>query len=271
MSDEALEAELQALLDRPAPRQRMLFYDIETAPLLSHLWSLWGSFTPAVMVEKESFMLSWAAKWEDEDKVMYGVLTRGEALAQDDTRLVTELAELLREADRTVAHNGNRFDIPKINNRLLLNRLEPLSPPQTVDTLLLARKSFRLASNKLDYLAETLGFGNKITTDFDLWRRCYQGDEAALAEMLRYNKHDVVLLQKVYEELRPYVQGLPRLIDSDGRRGKFCPTCGSTEIERAGWHRTNASTFPRYRCTACRRYSRTRKTYVPKKLELHPL
>lgn len=275
MTDEAhiaaLEADLQALLDRPAPKHRVLFWDIETAPLLSHLWSLWGSFTPAVMVERESFMISWAAKWEDEDKVMSGVLTPEEALAQDDTRIVTELAELLREADRTVAHNGDRFDLPKTNNTLLLKGLDPLPPRQTIDTLTLARKSFRLASNKLDYLASVLGFGHKIQTDFDLWRRCYQGDPDALTEMLTYNRHDVVLLQQVYEELAPHARGLPRLVDGDGRRGKFCPTCGSAEVERDGWYRTNASTFPRYRCTECKRYSRTRKTYVPKKLELHPL
>ena len=266
-----LAQELKSLIDRPAPSQRLLFWDIETAPLLSHIWSAFSSFIPAVMIEKESFMLSWSAKWGDEDRVMSGVLTPEEALAQDDTRLVIELADLLREADRTVAHNGDRFDIPKTNNRLLLNKIPPLTPPQTVDTLLLARKSFRLASNKLDYLAETLGLGNKISTDFDLWRRCYQGDPDALREMVRYNRKDVVLLQQVYEELLPYVRGLPRLVDGDGRRGKFCPSCGSVEVERDGWHRTNASTFPRYRCTACQRYSRTRKTYIPKKLELHPL
>lgn len=273
MSDELspLAEGLTELLERPMPQNRILFWDIETAPLLSHIWSAFSNFIPSVMIEKESFMLSWAAKWEDEDRVMSGVLTPEEALAQDDTRLVLELSELLRQADRTCAHNGDRFDIPKTNNRLLLNGLPPLPPRQTIDTLLLARKSFRLASNKLDYLAEILGFGNKISTDFELWRRCYQGDHDALREMVRYNRKDVVLLQQVYEELRPYVRGLPRLVDGDGRRGKFCPSCGSAEVERDGWYRTNASTFPRYRCTACQRYSRTRKTYVPKKLELHPL
>jgi hypothetical protein len=268
---ETLADELRALLERgPAPRQKILFWDLESAPLLAFIWSARTEYVGTHMIEHEAFLLSWAAKWADQPKVLSGVLTPEEALAQDDSRIVADLGDLLREADVVVAHNGDRFDVPRVNSRLLLQGLEPLGPLRTIDTLKLARRSFRLASNKLDWLAEQLGHGNKLSTTFALWERCYRGDPKALAEMVRYNRKDVVLLEEVYRELEPYVSGLPRLVDADGR-SMLCPTCGSDKLEQAGFHRTNSSTFPRYRCGDCKRYSRSRTADRSKKLDLMPL
>lgn len=263
--DAALEAHETA-----ATPLRMLFWDIETAPLLAHVWSAKTRFVGAHQFVHDSFMLCWAAKWADGSKVYDDVLTSEEARAQDDRRVVVTLANLLREADVVVAHNGDRFDIPMLNNRLLTLGEEPLGPVKTIDTLTLAKKSFRLASNKLDYLAQHLGVGKKIKTDFDLWLDCYHGKAKALKEMLRYNRVDVRVLQNVYHTLEPYVKGLPRLVDGDGI-GFVCPSCGSLELERDGHYRTNASTFDRWRCLDCGRYSRERKADPTKKLSLHPL
>lgn len=239
------------------PRQlRLLFYDIETAPMLAYIWQLKTEYVPPAMVEHDTFLLCWSAKWSDSDKVLSGKLTRKEALGQDDSRIVTGLADLLRQADYAVAHNGDRFDLPMVNNRMLALDLPPVGNVQTIDTLKLARQSFRLASNKLDYLARLLGHGGKLPTGFDLWRRAYHGDTKALAELLTYNKHDVVLLERVFQALIPHVKTLPRLVEMVEWRMEACPTCGSKNRVKDGYHRTKVSTFQRYRCKQCGRRHR---------------
>lgn len=265
-----LDEMLEARIARSAPL-RMLFFDIETAPLLAHVWSAKTHFIGAHQFQHDSFLLCWAAKWGDGRKVHDDVLTAEEARAQDDRRVIVSLALLLREADIVVAHNGDRFDVPMLNNRLLALGEEPLGPVKTIDTLKLAKSSFRLASNKLDYLAQHLGVGSKIKADFDLWLDCYHGNVKALKQMVRYNRQDVRVLESVYHAITPYVKGLPRLVDGTGRSPAVCPSCGSLEMEPAKPYRTNASTFPAWRCLDCGRYARSRKSDPTKKLDLHPL
>lgn len=250
---------------------RTLVWDIETAPMLAYIWQAKTEYVPAGAITHEVFMLGWAAKWEGESKVHSDILSPEEAVAQDDSRLVTGLADLVREADVVVAHNGDRFDIPMLNNRLLLQGLEPLGPVKTIDTCTMARKSFRLASNKLDYLAQQLGLGSKLPTSFDLWKQCYVGDEKALARMHRYNRKDVRLLEDVYQRLQPYVKGLPRLVDADHRDQRVCPSCGKDALQKRGFHRTNASSFQRYHCQECGRWSRARAAEKAMKLDTVPL
>lgn len=249
---------------------KILFYDLETAPLLAHIWTPRDEYVTMDRLIHDSFLLTWSAKWRGEKPIHSGVLTGLEAQQQDDKRIVTELAELIREADFIVAHNANRFDVPMLNNRLLALNLEPMGPKQTIDTLLWAKRSFRLAYNKLDYLGEFLGLGRKIKTDFDLWKSCYHGDEKALAQMAKYNKQDVVLLEKVFDALLPYVKNLPRLVEPTDGKQFACPTCGSAKLQRRGYCRTNASTFQRYQCTKCTRYCKERAS-IKTRLAVAPL
>ena len=237
---------------------KVLIYDLETAPLLAHIWHPTDQYVTHDRLIHDSFLLTWSAKWRGERTVHTGVVTSKEAVKQDDRRIVKELADMIREADYLVAHNGDRFDIPMFNNRLLALGLEPMGPKRSVDTLKLAKKNLRLAYNKLDYLGEFLGLGRKLKTDFDLWRDCYHGDAKALARMARYNRQDVVLLEKVFERLLPYVTNLPRLVEATDVGDGGCPSCGSTRLVRRGHYLTNASTFVRMHCKDCGRYSRSR-------------
>jgi hypothetical protein len=206
------------------------------------------------MVENDDrFLLCWSAKWSDAQEVIAGRLTGKEARGQDDARIVTGLADLMREADYVVAHNGNRFDYKRVNARLLIDRLTPLGSVQMIDTLLIARQSFDLPYNNLNYLAEKLGFGKKLQTSFELWRRCYYGEVSALKEMEAYNRQDVVLLEHVFHAMAPYAKTLPRLVDAAEWRDELCPFCGSKDRRRDGFHRATVNTFPKYRCGECGR------------------
>lgn len=252
-------------------QQRVLIFDIETAPMLAYIWRAKTEYVNPQAITHEVFLLSWAAKWEGGRKVHGDVLTGDEAYNQDDGRIVQSLADMIREADVVVAHYGNGFDIPMLNNRLLLLGQEPLGPVRSIDTKALAARSFRLASNKLDYIAEALGIGNKIKTEFQWWVDCYHGDEKALQRMYRYNRKDVTLLEKVYDRLKPYVKNLPRLVDAEHENERVCPSCGSDALQKRGVYRTNASTFQKWTCTACGRCSRSRTADKSKKLANVPL
>lgn len=260
-------------------KHRVLLFDIETAPLLAFIWHPADDYVPHDRLRQESFMLSWSAKWYDEETVLSDYLSPREVKKQDDSRLVHNLALLIRKADVVVAHNGAGFDIPMLNNRLLLLGLEPLPPVRVIDTMLLARKAFRLPYNKLDFLADKLLGEKKIKTDFDLWKRIYLDPhgKSEYAEgltpmqyMAKYNKRDVVLLEGVFRALLPYVHNLPRLVDPEYNGEAVCPYCGSASRTKRGFHHTNASRYQRYQCNDCRRYHRDAKA-LPGKLSTRPL
>jgi DNA polymerase III epsilon subunit-like protein len=235
-------------------RVRLLFYDIETAPMLSYHWEPRTEYVAAPMVESDDrFLLCWSAKWSDSRDVLSGRITQKEARSQNDARIVGKLADLLREADYVVAHNGNRFDMKRVNARLLVNKLTPLGNVQQIDTLSIARQSFDLPYNNLDYLARKLGYGQKLSTSFELWRRAFYGEVSALKEMEAYNRQDVVLLEAVFHALAPYAKTLPRLVDAAEWREELCPYCGSKDRKPAGVYRTKINTFQKYRCVNCER------------------
>lgn len=243
---------------------KILLFDLETAPMLAYVWRPTDDYVQSERLINDTWVMCWAAKWADSTKTMTGLVTPDEAIAQDDSRIVKDLAELMREADILVAHNGDRFDIPKINTRLLLMGLDPLGPVQSIDTLTLAKKNFDLPYNKLDYLAEMFGFGNKIKTGFQLWKDCYHGEEKALKQMSKYNVKDVDLLEKVFNRLKPYVKNLKRLYEPESAGEFACPFCGSNDLAKRGVYRTQSSTFQRYCCGLCGKYSRLRTSFKEK-------
>ena len=250
---------------------RLLFFDVESAPLLTHVWRAHDNYVAPERLKHDTFLLSWAAKWSDSPVVYFGRLTGDEARTRDDRRIVGQLATLMREADRVVAHNGDRFDIPLVNGRLLQHGMESVSAVRSIDTLKLARRSIKVASNKLDYLAQLLGLGAKLPTDFGLWERCYRGDPDALYEMDVYCRQDVRLLEKVYQRLAPYVAGLPRLQDPEGRHEFACTYCGSGSVQSRGFYHTNSSVFRRFRCNDCGRWSRARQAEPDASFDLRPI
>ena len=245
---------------------KVLFFDIESAPMLSHIWSPYTEYVRDHMIVKEKFMLGWAAKWWGSDQIIADFLSSEEAVAQDESRVIVSLAKLIQEADIVVAHNADKFDVPEVNGSLLMGGHEMMGPVDTIDTLKLAKASFRLPYYNLDYLAKSLGLGEKTTTAFELWRECYAGDPAALEEMQDYCANDVVLLENVFEAMIPYVKRLRRLFDNVGNE---CPYCGEDQWQSRGYKVTQASKFQQFQCMNCGRYSRKRVSnkikgaYVP--------
>lgn len=160
-------------------------------------------------------------------------------------------------------HNCN-FDVPTLNTRFIKNGLMPPTPYRVIDTLKESKKHFRFESNKLDYLGQTLGLGNKIKTTFSLWENFLKGDKSAMNEMLKYNEQDVLLLEDVYLTLRPYIKSHPNLnlyIESDVNR---CPSCMSDQLSWEGNYATNVNRYRSFRCKSCGSVGRSRESNISK-------
>lgn len=232
---------------------RIAFLDIESAPILATIWKLYEA--NSVWVERDTFLLSFAVSWNDEKKVHTCCLPDYPGYAankHDDSKLVGDLFNVLSDADIIVAHNGDSFDIKKINARLVVHGYPPPSPFKTIDTLKVAKKHFRFDSNKLDNLGRYLGCGRKIpNTGADLWRRCVDGDPKAWEAMRRYNAQDVLLLRRVFDRIKSWSPNLPDLrLYKDGG----CPTCLSNKIQRRGKSVARSRVYQRLHCQDCGRW-----------------
>jgi RNase_H superfamily len=241
---------------------RILLWDVENSPNLAYVW---GKYEQDVLkFEQEWHLLSFAWKWLGEKKTHVLGLDDYPAFKKDrtdDYYLAWDLRCLLDEADITVAHNGDAFDRRKSNARFLIHGFDPPRPSRSVDTLKVARKHFMLNSNKLGDLGETLDLGGKLETGgFKTWLGCMSGDPEAWRLMKKYNRADVVLLEKVYLRLLPWIDGHPNMGLIMGLQDA-CPKCGATEgFWKRGNRRSVTLSYKVFQCKACGGYVTARES-----------
>lgn len=232
---------------------KVLFWDIETAPTQAWVWKMWKeNISPAQIIEP-GHVLCWSAAWEGDDDVTWdAVWESGQA------HCLRNLHKLLSEADVNVSYNGDHFDLPTVNAAFLKYGLAPPPPSQSVDLYQVVKKKFRLLSNRMDYIAKMLGHeGKKETGGFELWSKVMEGDVQAREKMVEYNIQDIEVLEFLYYKLLPWIPKHPQ-------RGHFsdddhcCPTCGSINVQKRGFHRTKVYSYQRYQCLDCGAWSRER-------------
>jgi predicted RNA-binding Zn-ribbon protein involved in translation (DUF1610 family) len=233
-----------------AQQAKCILIDIETAPSLGWVWGKWQQ--DVIDFEQNWYILSFSWKELGKGKVETKCLADYpgyDPKKQDDKALVADLWEVLDKADIVIAHNGDRFDVPKINTRLLDYRKQPPSPYKTVDTLQVARKIFKFDSNKLDEIGRYLGIGRKVPhTGFHLWKSCMDGDLAAWAKMKKYNARDILLLERVYFLMRPWMKNHPNVNQGEIHN---CPKCGSAHVQKRGFSYTALRKKQRFQCQKC--------------------
>lgn len=226
-------------------KAKVLLYDIETSPNLAYVW---GKYEQNVIAyQKEWEMLCFAYKWLDEPGV-YAVIKGAD---KTDKNLCKRLHELLSEADVVIAHNGDAFDNKKAKARFLYHGLKPLRNLATIDTKKVAKNAFGFNSNKLDDIGNYLGLGRKEQTEgFELWLGCMQNDPKAWEKMVKYNKQDVLLLEKIYLAMRPWMVRHPALPLLQNVRDA-CPKCSSLQIIKRGFRATASTIQQQMYCKDC--------------------
>lgn len=231
---------------------KLLMLDIETAPHLAAVWGLYDQNVATNQIIKPGYTLCWAAKWYGEDEILFGSILDG------PRKMIRRVHELLNDAEAVCHYNGTKFDIPTLNKEFLLHGLKPPSPAAQIDLLKVARSRFRLASNKLDYVAQQLGLGQKEHhKGFELWLECMAKNKDSWQVMERYNKHDVRLLEKVYERLLPWIKHHPNISVIEGRA--CCPNCGSDKTQARGYAVSQARVYRRFQCQECGGWHRSPK------------
>lgn len=250
---------------------KVLIFDIETKPLKGWFWDVWKQNISHEQIISDWICLTWSAKWLGHPEIYSGKLTPEEIANEDDSRIMKDIWKFIDASEVVVAHNGDGFDIIRLNTRFLLHHLPPPSPYQSIDTLKIARKKFAFPHNKLDFIGQVLGLGGKLETGgMKLWLKVIDGDKEAIDLMEKYNRRDVTLLEEVYLRFRPWIPSHPNLALSLEDNNTRCPVCTSTSISYMDrFYNTSVGRYSVFRCDDCGSIGRTRVNSLTKEKMKH--
>lgn len=257
IGEEVLEGVKYVAEQKAKPPARILIIDIETAPFLAYTFRRWKANIGQENVEKEGYILCYAAKWFGDNNIIFSRVQEPE----NDYEIVKEMKALIDQADIVVAHNAVKFDIPTIATRMLFHGMTPFAPHKVVDTLKIAKQQFRFPSNSLESIAAYLGLAEQKMkhSGFGLWKRVMQMDEEAWNEMEEYNIQDILVLEKVYEKLRSWDKFAPNMALYTASSVPRCVVCASDKLEKLDkLSHTALSSFQTMRCKCCGKVMRTR-------------
>lgn len=234
---------------------KSLYWDVETSSIdlrvrTYQLKNFVKYFDPK-LIERDWTMLGAAWAFDDGPPKVISVSPQNPL---DDRHVVEVLHGVLNEADILIGHNSDQFDLKKFNTRAIYYGLPPIAPKTQIDTLKIARKYFKFTSNKLSYISEYLGVGEKDEApDWDL---CLEGDARELRYMRKYNKQDVIVTRKVYKKLMSWHHTHPRTAemprDAMGIPVSVCVKCGSPDLMRQGYrYLLGGRKRQRLQCQSC--------------------
>lgn len=226
----------------------ILILDIETAPNKVYTWGLFNQNVAINQIDEPGYVLSWAAKWLGSKEIKFNSLFKS---GKED--MLAEIHELMEQADAIIHYNGTKFDIPTLNKEFLELGMAPPMPFKQIDLYRTVRSQFRFPSNKLAYVAKTLGLKSQKVAHggHSLWRGCMNGEKKSWAVMEKYNKGDVRVTEELYRRILPWIKGHPNV--SVFRNDLVCPVCGSKHYHRAGTQTTQSGVYNRFRCKSCKK------------------
>lgn len=232
---------------------KLLVLDIETRPATAYVWRTFKENIGYEQVLEPGGMICFAAKWIGDPEVhFYSEWTHGRA------EMVRAAHALLSEADAVITYNGDKFDLPKLHGEFLLDGLAPPPPLTSIDVVKHIRK-LGFLMNRLAFVGPLLRVGEKVKHEgFELWAKVIAGDEKARGRMQKYNIQDVVLLEKLYQKIRPYIKNHPHLGDEKHE----CGACGSNRLQSRGYYRTKMFRVQRLQCTKCGSWSTGKREKV---------
>ena len=184
---------------------------------------------------------------------------RGDSVFEAERKLLIDLSARLTEADVWLTWYGKRYDLPFVNSRLLKHDLPVLDPRHPhIDGWQTCKYRLKLPSNRLATIQDFLGTPNaktKITPDD--WLLAMSGDRTAMGTILHHCILDIEVLKQVYEKIKPLIIDHPHKGLIDGRSN--CGICGSSRVQRRGWHITRTRKYRRLQCQECGAWSRDNK------------
>lgn len=210
---------------------KIVLVDLETSPVITATFSLYPDSIHHSNILQDWFII--CAAWKELNSKTIKATSINDFKRKsdnDDYGVVKRLRDEFEDVDILIAHNGDKFDIKKLNARLIFHGLDPLPKIQTIDTLKEVRKIAQFTSNRLDYLGTHLIGQGKIETSSGLWLSAMKGDRAAVKEMVEYNKVDVERLEELYLKIRPYIKSHPHVGVYNSEKNESCRHCGSKKL-----------------------------------------
>jgi DNA polymerase elongation subunit (family B) len=186
--------------------RRVLLLDIETAPNTVAVFRLKQTYIHPQYIMDHGYTLCFTAKWLGKPGVFFAKSPDGHVA------MLKNIHALLKEADAVVHYNGKKFDMPTLNAEFLLHGLPPIESLIQIDLFKLVLAAFNFPSYKLDYVCQRLGLGSKVKNGGweGTWKPCmdssHKKHKSAWRQMERYNRGDIVLLERLYKKLRPWFQ-----------------------------------------------------------------
>lgn len=239
---------------------KILFLDLETTPITAHTWGLWQQNVSLNQILDSTSVMCFGARWYGTKKVIFKSVHHDGKEA-----MLAEAHRLMDEADVVIGWNSAAFDTKHLKRELIEAGMLPPSPYKDLDLMRVVKSQFKFPSNKLDYVAQTLGVGNKVKhSGFDLWIGCMAGNEKSWREMKKYQLQDVNLLVDLYEKLKPWIKNHPSSPLHNGEE-EGCVVCGSHNLQKRGVAVAAYSSYQRLQCQDCGKWQRGAKSIATSK------
>lgn len=244
--------------------QKTLVFDIETFPMEVRVWQLGEQRVNIQQIIKDWSVASWAAKWlgTPSSQVIYKDTSCNKDVRYDKN-ILESLWKLLDEADIVITQNGKHFDSRKLNARFIEYGMKPPSPYEHLDTYKIADKVAEFTSHKLEYLTDKLNTKYKKLTHKkfpgnSLWDQCLDGNKEAWAEMKRYNIHDVLSTEELYNNLKAWApETAPKPFFNPNGIQRDCGVCGAKDsVLSNGIRIARKKCYRRLACKKCGAYSK---------------
>ena len=228
-------------------KPKLLFYDIETSPMLVETFGLKNQNHSINQIRRPGGVMCFAAKWYGEKKIHF------HSVWDDGLEgMLKAMHDLWGQSEAVCGYNNTSFDNKKMKGQFFLNGMDPPPPVASIDLYRAVASNFSFDSHKLDYVCSLLGIGNKVQTGgLELWTDVIAGCEKAQRKMKRYNIQDVRLTEQLYHKIRPFINNHPHLGigNSDG-----CPACGSLNAMKNGNTYTRCYITQQIVCRDCGHY-----------------
>lgn len=210
---------------------KVLVFDIETSPIKAYVWGLKDQFISLNQIIEDWKIIAWGAKWLNSpaSDTLYKDIRNG-----NEKELLKGIWGLLDEADIVITQNGKSFDSRRLNARFIHYGMRPPRPYKHIDTYLLVKGAADFTSNKLEYLTDKLCVKYKKLSHskfpgMALWTECLKGNIQAWNEMKKYNIHDVLSTEELYNAVKAWgPQNMPKLYSAPAT----CSVCGEIAQRR---------------------------------------
>jgi uncharacterized protein YprB with RNaseH-like and TPR domain len=153
------------------------------------------------------YLICSAIKEYKNPKVWTDYITQDDVLSHKfDKELVANTKAQLEKYDIIVTYNGILFDAKMFRTRMMAHGIKPFDLKQKIhfDLYWKVRTLLNLSRSSLKVATKFFGIEGKTDLDFSVWKLASLGDKKVMKGLLEHNRQDVIILEKLFEELRPY-------------------------------------------------------------------